>query len=326
MKIYTKRDVKQEVFPGMKVAVIGYGAQGRAQALNLRDSGVDVLVGLRPEGRSWSVALEDGMTVKLISEATEEADYIQILVPDEVHRRVFEEHVKESLRPGKLLGFAHGFSIRFGLVQPPEFVDVVMVAPKGPGKILRELYKQGSGIAAELAVHQDYTGRAREVALGYADAIGCTRIGVMETTFTEETETDLFSEQAVLCGGIPELIRAGFETLVKQGYQPEIAYYECLLEAKLVVDLIAEFGIAGMYERVSRTAAYGGLTRGRQIISGKVREAITEVLNKVKSGEFAREWLEENSTGCRTFQKTLEGVRNHEIEEVGDRVRELLSS
>jgi len=323
-RIYYDRDVDPKVLKGRTVAVIGYGSQGHAHAQNLRDSGVSVVVGLYRGSRSWAKAEADGLPVRTVPEAVESADIVQILVPDEVHADLYRQEIGPHLRSGKALGVSHAFSIHFNQITPPPDVDVFLVAPKSPGHLLRRMFVEGKGVPGLLAVYQDATGKAKDIALAYAQAIGCTRAGVIETTFKEEVETDLFGEQAVLCGGVTELIKAGFETLVEAGYQPEIAYFECLHELKLIVDLIYEGGLSWMRYSVSNTAEYGDLTRGKRIITEQTREAMRQLLREIQSGEFAREWILENQAGRPVLTARRRQEAQHPIEEVGRRLREMM--
>ncbi len=322
--LYYDADADLGRLSGKKVAIIGYGSQGHAHALNLKDSGVDVRVGLYEGSKSWSKAEADGLVVKPVAEAAAEADFIMMLVPDTVQPQVYRESIEPGLAPGKTLMFAHGFNIRYGQIKPPEFVDVSMIAPKAPGHRVREIFVEGGGTPALLAVHQDASGQAKENALAYAKGIGCTRAGVIETTFAEETETDLFGEQAVLCGGVSALIKAGFETLVNAGYQPEIAYFECLHELKLIVDLIYQGGLSYMRYSVSDTAEHGDYTAGPKIITDEVRRNMQKILEDVQSGAYAEEWLEENAKGRPWFNKKREEERHHPIEEVGRKLRAMM--
>src|SRR5919204_3599944 len=307
------------------VAVLGYGSQGHAHALNLHDSGVDVVVGLREDSASRQIAEDAGLRVATPAEAVRGAQLVWVLVPDGAQRALFRDEVAPNLEPGAALLFAHGFNVHYGRIEPPAAHDVVMVAPKGPGHIVRRLYTEGYGTPALVAVAQDASGRARELALGYAAAIGATRAGVIETTFVEETESDLFGEQAVLCGGVTELIRLGFETLVDAGYQPEIAYYECLHELKLIVDLIYEGGLAGMRYSVSDTAEYGDLTRGPRVIDAGVRENMRRLLSDIREGSFANEWIEEMEAGEPRLRELRERAAAEPIEEVGRKLRALMA-
>ena len=323
--IYYEKDADLSALAGRKVAVIGYGSQGHAHALNLHDSGIDVRVGLYEGSKSWQKAEADGLVVKTVAEAADEADVIMILLPDTKQREVYEESIAPSLRAGKALFFAHGFNIHFGQIEPPADVDVAMVAPKGPGHLVRRTYTEGIGTPALVAIHQDATGKALEVALAYARGIGSARAGVIGTTFKEETETDLFGEQAVLCGGTSELIKAGFETLVKAGYQPEIAYFECLHELKLIVDLLYEGGFEYMRYSISDTAEYGDYSRGKRVIGDGTRAEMQRILAEIQSGDFAKEWIDENrSNGAQRFLELREEQRAHQIEEVGKELRAMM--
>ncbi len=309
---------------GRTVAIIGFGSQGHAHALNLKDSGVDVVVGLRAGSKSVDSALEHGLEVASPAEAASRGDLVMVLVPDERHRQVWEAEVRDGVAPGNLLLFGHGFSIHYGEVEPPPEVDVALVAPKGPGHLVRRQFLEGSGVPGLVAVAHDATGDALPLALAYAKGIGCTRGGVIETSFREETETDLFGEQAVLCGGVSELVRAGYETLVDAGYDPRLAYFECLHELKLIVDLIYEKGITGMRYSISNTAEYGDLTRGKRVISDATRQAMGEVLGEIRSGAFAREWIAENRAGQENFQRMREEQSNHRIEREGRKLRSMM--
>ena len=322
-RVFYDHDADPGVLAGRTVAVVGYGSQGHAHALNLRDSGVRVVVANRPGSRNYRRAVADGFEVVDPAEAARRGDIIQMLVPDHVMPQVFEE-MRPHLSAGKALAFAHGFNIHFGQVRPPENVDVFMVAPKGPGHLVRRMYVEGKGVPALLAVHQDATGNARSLALAYARAIGATRAGVIETTFREETETDLFGEQVVLCGGVTELVRAAFETLVEAGYQPEIAYFECLHELKLIVDLMFEGGITWMRHSISDTAEYGDLTVGPRVIDAHVRASMRQILQDIQSGRFAREWILENRAGRPVMNALRASQARHPIEEVGRRLREMM--
>ncbi len=319
-KLYLDEDADLSWIRNRTIAVIGYGNQGHAQAQNLRDSGCEVIVGAR-KGKSWERAEEDGFRVYSVGEAAERADIIHLLVPDEQQPDLYREAISPHLREGKTLGFSHGFNIHFRQIVPPPQVDVILVAPKAPGSMVRKMYLQGSGVPGLVAVFQDASGGALKTALAMAKGIGLTRIGVLQTTFKEETETDLFGEQAVLVGGVSELIKAGFETLVEAGYQPENAYFECLHELKLIVDLIYERGIEGMMAAVSNTAEYGGRTRGPRIIGGEARRMMRELLREIQSGDFAREWLEENRKGLPALRRMREEGREHLIEKVGRELR-----
>jgi ketol-acid reductoisomerase len=307
-----------------KVAVIGYGSQGHAHALNLHDSGVEVEVGLREGSDSWGAAEEAGLAVATVADAARGAQVISMLLPDQVQPEVYEQHVAPNLAPGAALLFAHGFNVHYGRIEPPAGHDVIMVAPKGPGHIVRRLYTEGYGTPALVAVAQDASGNAFQLGLAYAAGIGATRAGVIETTFVEETESDLFGEQAVLCGGVTELIRLGFETLVEAGYQPEIAYYECLHELKLIVDLIYEGGLAGMRFSISDTAEYGDLTRGPQVIDDHVRENMRKLLSDIREGAFAHEWIEQMKTGEPRLKELRGRAADERIEKVGSELRSLM--
>jgi ketol-acid reductoisomerase len=323
-KISYERDADAGIIAGRKVAVIGYGSQGHAHALNLRDSGVDVRVGLRQGSASAAKAEAAGLPVRSVAEATAEADLVMILLPDTEQRRVYEESIRDNLKPGDAVFFAHGFNIRFGLIQPAEGVDVAMVAPKGPGHLVRRTYTEGGGVPSLIAVAQDASGKARDLALSYAHAIGATRAGVLDTTFDEETETDLFGEQVVLCGGLTALVMAGYETLVDAGYQPESAYFECLHELKLIVDLMYENGIAGMRFSISDTAEYGDVTRGPRIISDGVKAEMKKILGEIQSGKFAEEWVAENEAGRPNFTQLRDAGRDHPIEKIGAELRSMM--
>ncbi|MDQ2761617.1 MAG: ketol-acid reductoisomerase [Actinomycetota bacterium] len=306
---------------GKTVAIIGYGSQGHAHALNLKDSGVSVVVGLRPDSSSVAKAREHGLRVAEPADAASEGDVVMMLVPDELHGQVWESGVKDGIAEGNLLLFSHGFSIHYDLIVAPPDVDVAMVAPKGPGHLVRRQFLEGSGVPALVAVHQDPSGGALALALAYAKGIGATRGGVIETTFKDETETDLFGEQAVLCGGVTELVRAGYETLVEAGYDPRLAYFECMHELKLIVDLLHEKGIAGMRYSISNTAEYGDLTRGKRVIGAESRQAMKQVLKEIQSGDFAREWIAENRAGQESFKRMREEQAGHQVEVVGKDLR-----
>ncbi len=323
-KVYYEADADPSLIRGKKVAIIGYGSQGHAHALNLKDSGVEVCVGLREGSSSADKARAQGLEVKSISDAAAWADVIMILAPDTEQKRIFDEHVAAQMAPGKALAFAHGFNVRFGRIAPPEGVDVIMVAPKGPGHLVRRTYTEGGGVPALIAVEQDATGHARELALSYAEAIGGARAGVIETTFPEETETDLFGEQVVLCGGLTALVQAGFETLVDAGYAPEMAYFECLHEVKLIVDLMYEEGIAGMRYSISDTAEFGDLTRGPRIITDETKAEMRKILEEIRSGRFADEWVAESESGRAEYHRLQEEGRRHPIEAVGARLRSMM--
>jgi ketol-acid reductoisomerase len=323
--VYYDDDADLSLVAGRKVAVIGYGSQGHAHALSLRDSGVPVTVGLPEGSKSRAKAAEQGLPVATPAEAAHEADLIMMLAPDTAQRHIYAEAVRPSLTAGKALFFGHGFNIRFGLIQPPADVDVAMVAPKGPGHLVRRQFTDGKGVPVLVAVEQDATGAAFDLALSYAKAIGGTRAGAIRTSFTEETETDLLGEQAVLCGGIVGLVQAGFEVLTEAGYAPEVAYFECLHELKLIIDLMYEGGISRMYYSVSDTAEYGGLTRGPRVIDERVKEEMRRALAEVRSGAFAREWVAEDDAGRPNFSKLREQIAAHPIEQVGQQLRGMMS-
>ena len=309
---------------GKTVAILGYGSQGHAHALNLKDSGVDVIVGLRPDSESVAKAEGDGLEVASVADAASRGDVVMVLLPDERQHDVWESEISDGIAPGNLLLFAHGFSIHYGEVEPGPGVDVGMVAPKGPGHLVRRQFTEGNGVPGLMAIHQDESGAARDLVLAYAKGIGCTRGGVIETTFKDETETDLFGEQAVLCGGVTELVRAGYETLVGAGYDPRLAYFECLHELKLIVDLMYEKGITGMRYSISNTAEYGDLTRGTRVISDSTRDAMKQVLTEIQSGEFAREWIAENRAGQENFQRMRKEGQDHQIEREGKELRSMM--
>lgn len=323
-KIYYDQDADLKLIQGRTVAVVGYGNQGRGQALNLKDSGVKVVVGARSEATRKKAAA-DGLESLSVADAAKKGDVIQVLIPDDTQPAVYEADIKPNLSKGKALMFSHGFNIHFGQVVPPADVDVFMIAPKGPGHMVRSTYEKGQGVPALVAVHQDATGGALPLALSYAKAIGATRAGVIETTFREETETDLFGEQVVLCGGLSELIRAGFETLVSAGYQPEVAYFECLHEVKLIVDLVYEKGITGMREAISTTAKYGDITRGRRVVNTETRREMQRILGEIQSGAFAREFVLENMARRPVYQAMLRNDAEHPVEQVGRKVRKMFS-
>ena len=323
-KIYYEQDADLDLLKNRTIAIIGYGIQGRGQGLCLRDSGINVVVSELEGTPNYQQAKKDGFNPVPAAEAAKLADIIQILTQDHVQSKVYKESIKPNLKKGKALSFSHGFNIRFKQIKPPKKVDVFMVAPKGPGALVRKMYEEGKGVPCLVAVFQDATGQAKQIALAYAKAIGGTRAGVIETTFAEETETDLFGEQAVLCGGVTELIKAGFDTLVEAGYQPEIAYFEVLHELKLITDLIQEVGISGMRRRVSNTACYGDLTRGSKIITEKTRKSMKKILKDIKSGKFAREWIKENENGRPNFNRLLKEGDEHPIEKIGQQLREMM--
>jgi ketol-acid reductoisomerase len=324
-KIYYDKDANIDALKNKKIAIIGYGSQGHAHALNLKESGFDVTVGLREGSPSWDKANAGGLEVLPVSKAAKVADLVMMLVPDEYQKDVYDSEIAGQLKEGDALLFAHGFNIHFGQIVPPPFVDVLMVAPKGPGHLVRRLYTEGIGVPALLAIHQDHTGGAKGIGLAYARGLGATRAGVIETTFKEETETDLFGEQVVLCGGTSELIRAGFDTLVEAGYQPEIAYFECLHELKLIVDLIYERGITGMRESISNTAEFGDLVSGRRIINQQTRQEMKKILAEIQSGEFAQRWIAENKAGRPLFKELAEKDAQHRIEQIGKQLRQMMS-
>jgi ketol-acid reductoisomerase len=323
--VFYARDANPAALNGKTIAILGYGSQGHAQAQNLRDSGYEVIVGLEPTRSSAKQAKADGFTVVPPAEAAKRADWIQILTPDETQGELYEAAIRSQLSKGKILGVSHGFSIHFKTIVPPASVDVVMIAPKSPGHLLRRVYSEGGGVPSLLAIHQDATGRAHEYALCYAYGIGSTRAGVLETTFKEETESDLFGEQAVLCGGLTSLIKKGFETLVEAGYQPEVAYFECLHEMKLIVDLIYEGGLGRMRYSISNTAEYGDLTRGEKVVGDETRKAMKEILARIQDGSFAREWIAENRQGGRKFAALREKEKQLPIEQVGAKLRGMMS-
>ena len=325
MQMYYDDDANLELLSDRTVAVIGYGSQGHAHSLNLKESGVRVVVGLREGSARRAEADSAGLEVATVAEAAAGGDIIMILINDEVQRSVYEADIRPNLEAGNALAFAHGFNIHFGQVVPPADADVFMVAPKGPGHLVRRVYSEGGGVPGLLAVEQDATGRAHEIGLAYAKGIGCTRGGVIQTTFREETETDLFGEQVVLCGGLTELIRAGFDTLVEAGYQPEVAYFECLHEVKLIVDLIYEGGIANMRSSISDTAEFGDLTRGGRVVTEETRREMKRILAQVQNGQFAKEWLLENQVGRPNYNARKRRDAEHLIEEVGSRLRGMMS-
>jgi ketol-acid reductoisomerase len=323
--MYYDADANLDLLSGKTIAIIGYGSQGHAHALNLKDSGMNVIVGLYPGSKSANKAQEAGLTVKSVDEAAKQADLIMILLPDEVQKTVYKNEIEPNLSAGKVLAFAHGFNIHFAQIVPPSDVDVVMVAPKGPGHLVRRTYEQGEGVPCLFAVYQDASGQARDRAMAYAKGVGGTRAGILETTFREETETDLFGEQVVLCGGLSALIKAGFETLVTAGYQPELAYFECLHEVKLIVDLIVEGGLAKMRDSISNTAEYGDLTRGPRIVTDQTRAEMKKILQEIQTGQFAREFVLENQAGKPGFTAMRRREAEHPIEEVGKDLRAMFS-
>jgi len=320
MKLYSQKDVDRKALKGARIAILGYGSQGRAHALNLKDSGFDVVVGVRRGGAGWKQARREGLEVAEPGQAVQGADLVAVLIPDPVQKELYQG-IRKGLKSGATLLFAHGFNIHFGQIKPAKDLDVVLIAPKGPGDLVRRQYQEGRGVPCLLAVAQDATGKAHARALAYAHGIGGTRGGVIETTFAEETETDLFGEQAVLCGGATELVVKGFETLVEAGYQPEVAYYECLHELKLIVDLLHEGGLAKMHQFISETAKYGDLTRGPRIINERVKNEMRKVLKEVRSGRFARQWIRENAQGRPNYQKLLAEDIDRQIERVGASLR-----
>jgi len=324
-KIYYDQDADLGLLKGKKIAIMGYGSQGHAHALNLRDSGQDVVIGLYKGSKSWSVAEKDGLKVAPVADAAKMGDVVMILLPDQTQRQVFEDAIRGGLTKGKMLMFAHGFNIHFNQVVPPPDVDVTMIAPKAPGHVMRDLFTQGPGVPALVAVQQDVTGTARDMALAYGKGVGCTRAGVIETTFKEETETDLFGEQTTLCGGISHLIKAAFETLVEAGYQPEVAYFECMHEMKLIVDLFYQGGLAYMRYSVSDTAEYGDYTRGPRIVNDETKAEMKKILGEIQSGAFARDWVLENQANRASFLATRKRDADHQIEEVGKRLRAMMS-
>jgi ketol-acid reductoisomerase len=324
MRIYSEQDVNTRQLAGKKIAVLGYGSQGRAHALNLRDSGHKVVVGLRPNGASWRKAQEDGLEVAAPADAVAGADLVAFLLPDLAQPALYKE-IEPKLRQGATLLFAHGFNIHYGEIKPRADLDVVLIAPKGPGGLVRRQYEEGKGVPCLMAVAQDKSGQAKETALAYAHGIGGARGGVLETTFAEETETDLFGEQAVLCGGATELVLAGFDTLVEAGYQPEVAYFECMHELKLIVDLLHEGGLKRMHQFISDTAKYGDLTRGPRVVDNHVREQMKQVLKEIREGQFAREWIAENAAGGNNYRKLMEKDISHPIEKVGADLRGRMS-
>jgi ketol-acid reductoisomerase len=323
-KIYYDQDADLSLLAEKKVAIIGYGSQGHAHALNLRDSGVDVRVGLRAGSKSWDKVKENGLPVMTVAEAAKEADMIMIVAPDTKQRAIYEQHIAPNLETGNMLMFAHGFNIRYGQIVPPKDVDVTMVAPKAPGHRVREVFVEGVGTPGLLAIDQDATGQAKALTLAYAKGIGCTRAGVIETTFSEETETDLFGEQAVLCGGVSALIEEGFNTLVEAGYQPEIAYFECLHEMKLIVDLMYQGGISYMRYSISDTAEHGDYTAGPKIVTDETKAAMKKILADIQSGAYAKAWIEENETGLKWFNAQRAAHRNSKIEQVGRELRKMM--
>jgi ketol-acid reductoisomerase len=324
LSIYYDKDADLSLIQAKKVAIIGYGSQGHAHANNLNDSGVDVVVGLREGSSSWNKANESGLAVASIEDATKKADVIMILAPDETQADLYNNSIEPNIKSGATLAFAHGFNIHFGQISPRDDLDVIMIAPKGPGHLVRSTYTEGGGVPSLIAIHQDASGSAKSIALSYASANGGARAGVIETSFQEETETDLFGEQSVLCGGVTALIQAGFETLVEAGYAPEMAYFECLHEVKLIVDLIYEGGIANMRYSISNTAEYGDFTRGPRIVTDETKLEMKKILSEIQNGEFAREWIGENKTGVSVLKAKRRISSQHEIEEVGAKLRGMM--
>jgi ketol-acid reductoisomerase len=324
VRVYYDADADRGRLAGQTIAIIGYGSQGHAHALNLRESGARVIVGLRPGGASWERAQAAGLDVRPVAEAAERADVIMMLVPDQDGRAIYKAGVAQALRPGNTLMFAHGFNIHYGEIVPPPGVDVTMVAPKSPGHLVRSEFEAGRGVPGLVAVHEDTSGEALANALAYASGIGCTRAGVIETSFREETETDLFGEQAVLCGGVTALVKAGFETLTKAGYRPEMAYFECLHELKLIVDLMYRGGLGFMRYSISDTAEYGDYTRGPRVITDETRAEMQRILEAIQDGSFAREWLAENKAGRPNFERARQADKDHEIERVGAELRAMM--
>ena len=324
VKIYYDNNADLNDLKGKKVAIVGYGIQGRGQGLNLRDSGVEVLIAQRKGGKNYDLAVEDGFEPMTAEEAAKQADIIQVLAQDHLQAEIYETSIRAHLKPGKALLFSHGFNIHFGYIKPPKEIDVYMVAPKGPGSLVRSQFVEGGGVPCLVAVHQNASGKALRLALAHAKGIGGTRAGVIETNFREETETDLFGEQTVLCGGLSELIRAGFETLVEAGYAPEMAYFECLHEVKLIVDAVFVSGISGMHRRVSDTAEYGDYTRGKRVISKTARDEMKKILKEIQSGSFAKEWMEENRKGRPNYNQLREECDKHQVEIVGAELRKMM--
>jgi ketol-acid reductoisomerase len=323
-KILYDADADLTALKGKTIAILGYGSQGHAHALNLRDSGFEVVVGLRPDSSSRAAAEAAGLEVLDVADAASRGDVVTVLLPDEKQGEVWGAEIRDGIAPGNLVLFGHGFSIHFGEIEPPADVDVAMVAPKGPGHLVRRTFEEGKGVPCLLAVHQDASGRARDLGLAYASSIGGGRAGIIETTFKDECETDLFGEQSVLCGGATELVRAGFETLVEAGYDPRLAYFETLHELKLIVDLMYEKGIQGMRYSISNTAEYGDMTRGPRVIGPEVREAMKRILADIQSGDFAREWIAENRAGAESFNRMRDEAAGHEIERVGKDLRSMM--
>lgn len=324
VKMYYDKDADLKVLEGKKISIIGYGSQGHAQAQNLRDSGVQVIIGELKDTPNYTQAVHDGFAPVSATQAAQNADWVHMLVPDEFQAKVWKEEIQPNFKKGAVLGFSHGFNIRFKQIIPPKECDVILVAPKGPGHLVRRMYQEGKGTPNLIAVEQDYSGKAKEFSLAYSKGIGGTRAGVIETTFTEETETDLFGEQAVLCGGVIELIKRGFETLVEAGYQPEIAYFECLHEMKLIIDLVQEGGIGRMNYSISNTAEYGEYMVGKRIITNNTKKEMKKVLQEIRSGAFARKWIAESKKGRPTLLKERKKVAKHQIEKVGKKLRGMM--
>ncbi len=324
VNVFYDRDAELSCLDNKTIAIIGYGSQGHAQAQNLNDSGLDVIVGLREDSKKREIAAKDGLTVCSVEEAAKKADVIQILIPDFIQRKVYKEKIEPNLEEGNALVFSHGFNIHFEQIMPPKYVDVFMVAPKSPGHLVRRMYVDGRGVPSLLAVYQDYTGNTRDIGLAYAKGIGSTRAGVIETSFREETETDLFGEQAVLCGGVTSLVKAGFETLVEAGYSPEIAYFECLNELKLIVDLMFEGGLTKMRDSISDTAQYGDIAIGPKLIDEKVKDKMKDILDDIQTGKFAREWILENQANRPVFKALTKNDEQHQIEKVGKELRDMM--
>ncbi|MDL4842202.1 ketol-acid reductoisomerase [Aquibacillus rhizosphaerae] len=322
-KVLYHNDINEEVLKSKKIAIIGYGSQGHAHALNLKESGFDVVVGLR-KGKSWDKAVEDGVEVQTVADATKKADVVMVLLPDEYQPKIYEESIKPNLQAGNALVFAHGFNIHFNQVVPPEDVDVFLIAPKGPGHLVRRTFEEGAGVPALYGIYQDFTGTATDVALAYAKGIGAGRAGILETSFQEETETDLFGEQAVLCGGVTSLVKAGFETLTEAGYQPEVAYFECMHELKLIVDLMYEGGLEGMRYSISDTAQWGDFVSGPRVVNEDTKARMKDVLTDIQTGVFAKGWILENQANRPQFNAISAKENNHPIEKVGRELRELM--
>ena len=324
MKIFSKDDVNEHQLQSKKITILGYGSQGRAHAMNLKDSGLNVVVGLRQDGSSWNKAIEDGLVVKTVKEAVTDSDLIAFLVPDMAQPQIYQS-IESEIRNSATILFAHGFNIHYNQINPRADLDVILIAPKSPGDLVRREYKQGKGVPCLMAVHKDNSGQAQADAMAYAHGIGGSRAGILTTTFAEETETDLFGEQAVLCGGSTELILAGFDTLVEAGYQPEVAYFECMHELKLIVDLMYEGGIAKMHEFVSETAIYGDLSRGPRVINAETRERMKTILSEIQNSTFSNEWIEENKSGKENYNQMMADDLNHPIEKVGSELRKRMS-